>query len=280
MRGEEGRRRGQDWTAQIQQPRSGSSRLSRSQQLPASFSLLRIYSELLSQLLALAARPPLSPGHSRRLCVVHLHHTHLDIPLTDVVVHEPSARSDNLNRLLPFALYPSPLSTLVKLFRFFLPIAPHPSMGQNQSHRVDDDRDPDHLHAPLNDASHPSPPPSPPPPPPPPAAAPLQHGRPPLAPSDFLSSPFSFPSLPPSLFSSFPPPPPPSQPPHPSSSPPSLPLPPPLSSPPSSFPRLTLAQMSQLRDAGVDLDLAFVPYQMPRLTSHAVTEEGGEREKE
>ena len=144
-------------------------------------------------------------------------------------------------------------------------------MGQNQSHRVDDDRDPEHPHAPLHDASqHPSSPPSPslPPPPPPPAA--IQHAR---VPSDLLSSPFAFPSLPQSIFVSFGP---------------GSPLPSPLlSQPPSasatvdSFPRLTLAQMAQLRDAGVDLDLAFVPYQMPRLTSHAVTEgEGQEREKE
>ena len=47
----------------------------------------------------------------------------------------------------------------------------------------------------------------------------------------------------------------------------------------SPFPRLTLQQLAQLRDNGVDMDLCFVPHQMPRLTSHHLDEEGKEREK-
>ena len=45
------------------------------------------------------------------------------------------------------------------------------------------------------------------------------------------------------------------------------------------FPRLTLQQLAQLRDNGVDMDLCFVPHQMPRLTAHHLDEEGNEREK-
>ena len=45
------------------------------------------------------------------------------------------------------------------------------------------------------------------------------------------------------------------------------------SSSPLSFPHLTAAQLAQLRDAGVDLDLCFVPYQMPRLTDQWQDEE-------
>ena len=45
------------------------------------------------------------------------------------------------------------------------------------------------------------------------------------------------------------------------------------------FPRLTLQQLAQLRDNGIDMDLCFVPHQMPRLTAHHLDEEGKEREK-
>ena len=47
----------------------------------------------------------------------------------------------------------------------------------------------------------------------------------------------------------------------------------------SPFPRLTMQQLAQLRDNGVDMDLCFVPHQMPRLTAHHLDEEGKEREK-
>src|SRR4051794_11739844 len=46
----------------------------------------------------------------------------------------------------------------------------------------------------------------------------------------------------------------------------------------SPFPRLTMHQLAQLRDNGVDMDLCFVPHQMPRLTAHHLDEEGKERE--
>ena len=53
----------------------------------------------------------------------------------------------------------------------------------------------------------------------------------------------------------------------------------PVSSSTSAFPRLTLQQLAQLRDNGVDMDMCFVPHQMPRLTAHHLDEEGKEREK-
>ena len=128
-------------------------------------------------------------------------------------------------------------------------------MGQNQSHRPEEDGA-----APPADAPH-APSPSHPNPP-------FLHAR---VPSDFLSSPFT--SLRQSLFASFAPT-------------------PSLASdlfthaahPPSTtttFPRLTVAQMTELRDHGVDLDLTFVPYQMPRLTTATwgMAEREGEREK-